>query len=220
MPIHAADAAGHRPDKATTFVPLRTGDVPALKDLFSNLNPLEIEVGCGKGKFLIARAVEHPTINFIGIDVVWKWMKFAVQRADKRGLANLRFFKQDARRLIREGLEPGSVSVFHIYFPDPWPKRRHRKRRIVSGEFLRLLHERLEDGGTVELATDHEDYFAHMRAAVAQSGCEWVDVTEKQNERLFVAQVKTNYEIKYAAAGRQLYYLRLRKPKQGRSAEA
>jgi tRNA (guanine-N7-)-methyltransferase len=185
--------------------------LPAFADIFGNDNPVEIEIGCGKGKFLLARAQEHPEINFLGVDMVWKWMKYGVERSGKRGLTNVRFVKADARELIRHVVADGSVSIFHVYFPDPWPKKRHRKRRLITGDFLRLLHAKLADGGLIELATDYEDYFTHMRRAVAQSGMAWHRVIEKSNERLFEAFAKTNYEIKYEAAGRTLFYLEMRK---------
>lgn len=177
--------------------------------MFGNDNPVEIEIGCGKAKFLIRRARERPDVNFLGIDVVWKWMKYGVIRSDKRGLSNIRFVKADAREVIRYGVERGSVSIFHMYFPDPWPKRRHRKRRLVTGEFLKLLHSRLRNGGLVELATDHEDYFAQMKRAVIQSGIPWDRVAETADRRIFDSGEKTNYEIKYEDSGRTLHYLEL-----------
>ena len=198
-------------DRPGSFLPYDRRRDLNLADVFARANPVEVEIGCGKGKFLIARAEQHPDINFLGIDVVWKWMKFAVQRSDKRGLDNIRFIKDDAKVVIRDGLAPESVSVFHIYFPDPWPKRRHRKRRLITGEFLRLLHARLADDGKIELATDHEDYFLQMRSAVVQSGMRWSNVTETANDRLFEALAKTNYEIKYENAGRKLNYIELSK---------
>jgi tRNA (guanine-N7-)-methyltransferase len=182
-----------------------------LPDIFGNENPVEVEIGCGKAKFLIARAAEFPQINFLGIDVAWKWMKFGVQRSERRGLRNIKFLRADAREAVTYGLRPGSVSVFHIYFPDPWPKRKHRKRRIVTGDFLRVLHERLADVGLVEMATDHEDYHLHMKRAVLQSGVNWRGVRSVTGDRPFAAPVHTNYEIKYADAGRPLHYIELEK---------
>jgi tRNA (guanine-N7-)-methyltransferase len=195
----------------TSLLPMDPRLFPSFADIFGNENPIEAEIGCGKGKFLLARAQEHPEINFLGVDMVWKWMKYGVERSAKRGLKNVRFVKADARELLRSGVADGSVSIFHIYFPDPWPKKRHRKRRLVTGDFLRLLNEKLTPGGLVELATDYEDYFTQMRAAVVQSGVPWDRVVEKANERLFEALSKTNYEIKYEAAGRTLFYLEMRK---------
>jgi tRNA (guanine-N7-)-methyltransferase len=185
--------------------------LPTFSEIFGNTNPVEIEIGCGKAKFLLARAAECPRINFLGIDIVWKWMKYGVRRSEKRGLVNVRFLKADARETIRYGVPPESVSVFHIYFPDPWPKRKHRKRRIVTGDFLGLLHERLTEGGFIELATDHTDYYLQMESAVIQSGLSWSSVKKTSDERLFEALSKTNYEIKYEAAGRKLHYLELGK---------
>jgi len=185
--------------------------LPPLSAIFGNTNPVEVEIGCGKAKFLIARAAEFPQINFLGIDLIWKWMKFAVERSEKRGLENIKFLRADAREAVTHGIARGSVSIFHIYFPDPWPKRRHRKRRIVTGEFLRVLHERLSDAGLVEMATDHDDYYSHMRKALVQSGVDWRSVRSVTGERLFAAPVQTNYEIKYADAGRPLHYIELEK---------
>ena len=184
---------------------------PSLGDVFGSDNPVEIEIGCGKGKFLIARAMEQSDINFLGVDVVWKWMKFGVQRSDKRGLVNIRFVKIDARKLVTFGIPTGSVSIFHVYFPDPWPKRRHRKRRLITGEFLHLLHSRLQDDGLIELATDHDDYLTQIRSAVIQSGIRWRHIEDAVDSRLFAAFSKTNYEIKYESAGRTLHYLELQK---------
>ena len=185
--------------------------LPPLPEIFGNNNPVEVEIGCGKAKFLIARASEFPQINFLGIDFIWKWMKYAVERTEKRRLENIKFLRADAREAVTHGIPRASVSIFHIYFPDPWPKRRHRKRRIVTGEFLRVLHERLTDVGLIELATDHYDYYLHMRSAVVQSGIEWRGIKTVTGERLFAAPVHTNYEIKYADAGRPLHYIELEK---------
>jgi len=184
---------------------------PPPTSIYGSELPLEVEIGCGKGKFLIARAVEHPEMNFLGIDVIWKWMKFGVRRSDKREIDNIRFVRADAKEVIAYGLPPASVSIFHIYFPDPWPKRRHRKRRLVTADFLRLLHSRLTDHGVIELATDHHEYYTFVQAAVEQSGVEWAGVSETTDERLFEADTKTNYEIKYEHAGRTIYYMELEK---------
>jgi tRNA (guanine-N7-)-methyltransferase len=194
-----------------TLLPMEPRALPAFSEIFGNENPVEVEIGCGKAKFLIARAVERPDINFLGIDVAWKWMKFAVERSEKRSLENIRFVRGDAREAVKHGVRPESVSVFHIYFPDPWPKRRQRKRRLINGEFLRLLHERLAGGGLVEIATDHLDYFLHVQNALIRSGISWTNVRTARDERFFNASVKTNYEIKYGAVGRDLHYLELEK---------
>jgi tRNA (guanine-N7-)-methyltransferase len=185
--------------------------LPPFDEIFGNGNPVEIEIGCGKAKFLIARASEHPQVNFLGIDIVWRWMRYAIERTEKRSLRNAKFIKADVHEVVRHGIRSQSVSIFHIYFPDPWPKRRHHKRRLITGAFLRELYAGLAPNGLIELATDHVDYFVQMRGAIINSGISWSGVTTKLNERLFEAAAGTNYEIKYASAGRTLHYLELKK---------
>lgn len=181
-------------------------------EFFSDGRPVEIEIGCGKGRFLLTRAAQCPDNNFLGVDRAGRWMKIGQQRGVKRSLDNLRFLKADVRAVLAEGVPDGRVRIFHVYFPDPWPKRRHRKRRLITPEFVELLYRRLEAGGLVEMATDDEDYFRHMKAAVAAGRVAWEKVSESVNQRFLDAGVMTNYEAKYHAAGKPLYYLELKKP--------
>lgn len=180
-------------------------------EFFGNSNPVEFEIGCGKGKFLLARATENPGTNFIGIDRVLKYMKRRKARVEREQLPNIRFLKAEARKFLEEAVAPESVSVFHIYFPDPWPKRRHQKRRTVSEDFLRALHAKLRPGGLVELATDDPDYFTEMKKGVAVTAGLWENVRETVNERILDKMNRTNYEIKWASQGKDLYYAELRK---------
>lgn len=182
-----------------------------LKDVFSRCPHVEIEIGCGKGKFLIERSVQNPNIFFIGIDRVGKWMQRGVKRVDKNQISNIVFFKAHALDLVKAGVRPGSVKAFHVYFPDPWPKRRHHKRRLVTASFLGLLYDRLLRGGTLHVATDHEDYFSFIKNEIVKTGLNWL-VHESKNQRLAYAEAgKTNYESKYQAIGRNLFYLDLKK---------
>lgn len=187
------------------------GDFPALEELCPPPRPLEVEIGCGKGKFLLARAAEAASVFLIGVDYSWKWMKVGVERAAKRGLSNVAFYRGEAGEFVKNRIPAGRVSVFHVYFPDPWPKRRHRKRRLVKGPFLALLFERLAPGGLVELATDDFDYFIQMKQAAIESGAGWAEERESAGERLFPGGVETSYETKYAARGRKIYYYELRR---------
>ncbi len=180
-------------------------------EIFGNANPVEVEIGCGKGKFLVARALENPGINFLGLDRAVKWMKTGIKNSDKQKLANVHFLQAEIRALL-ERIPGQSVSLFHIYFPDPWPKRRHRKHRIVTPEFLEALDKKLAAGGSIELATDHEDYFEQMKKSVALTASLWSSVRECENQRLKDPHLKTNYELKYETEGRNLYYLEMVKP--------
>lgn len=176
---------------------------------------LEVEIGCGKGKFLVARAAAFPEIRFLGIDKAGRFMKLGAARAEKKGLANLEFVKGDVREILRQEVAPESVSVFHIYFPDPWPKRRHRRRRLLTADFFRFLYGCLAAGGLIEIATDFSDYFSEIRKSAAQSAMEgggvWKQTRESVDERLFTAVDKTNYELKYQREARPIYYLELQK---------
>lgn len=179
----------------------------AWRSLFEGDNPLEVEIGCGKGKFLLNRAAKFPGIHFLGIDRVAKWMKIGFERSCRRKLGNLKFVKADIRIFLDCAANHATVSVFHIYFPDPWPKRRHRRRRILNADLLKLLYTCLIDGGLVEFATDDADYFESVRKAAADSGLAWTAVRESCNQRLNGGEDKTSYELKYEAQGKPLYYL-------------
>lgn len=177
----------------------------------NNDHSLEVEIGCGKGKFLVARAEENPHIHFIGIEKANRFLRRGIQKREKRELENLEFMKGDVRQILKEKILPESVEVFHIYFPDPWPKRRQRKRRLLTAEFFHLLHSRLKHCGLIEIATDFFDYFQEIKKTIEGMHGVWSQMRETQNERLFPSQVQTNYERKYQMEGKSLYYLELQK---------
>jgi tRNA (guanine-N7-)-methyltransferase len=183
-----------------------------LCDMFDRGRPLEVEIGAGKGRFLLHRATAVPERDFIGFDYIWKYLKIGWQRAQKRGLDNLLFFKAEANEVVTHLVLDASVSVFHIYFPDPWHKRRHHKRRLLTPEFFELLYRRLAPGGLLEIATDNFDYMIAFRAALIDADVSrWSHTRETKNERIMNPEFKTNFELKYEAEGRDLYYLELEK---------
>lgn len=185
-------------------------DLPPLDDLFPSVpGPLEVEIGCGKGKFLVGRATAEPGIRFLGVDMAGKWMKIGARRGEKRSLANLCFVRTDARILVEKYLPEESVSVFHVYFPDPWPKKRHQKRRIAKGSFFLLMRDKLKTGGRIEIATDNHPYYLDIQQEVEALGPIWASRRETVNQRLFCEDFKTSYELKYEAEGRPLYYMEL-----------
>lgn len=182
-------------------------------DLFDRPAPLEFEIGAGKGRFLMHRAMEVPAHNFIAIDYIWKYLKIGWQRVEKRGMANTLFFKAEANEVVRHLVPDESVAVFHIYFPDPWHKKKHHKRRLLTPEFFQLLQRRLEPGGLLEIATDNFDYMIAFKAALIGAGDTlWEASRETVNERIMNPEFRTNFELKYEAEGRDLYYLELQKP--------
>ncbi len=181
-----------------------------LRDLFARRAPLELEIGAGKGRFLLQRAMAVPEHDFVAIDWIWKYLKIGWQRACRRGLANLLCFKAEAREVVTHLVDDESLHIVHVYFPDPWHKRRHHKRRLLTEDFFRLVQRRLEPGGRLEIATDNFDYFVAFRAALVRAGESlWADVREQKNRRILDPQFETNFEMKYRAEGRELYYMEL-----------
>ena len=181
-------------------------------DLFPSRQPLEIEIGAGKGRFLLHRAQAHPERNFFGVDYRWRFLKEGVLRAEQRGLSNLIFLKTEAEEIIPHLVPPASIDVFHIYFPDPWHKKKHHKRRLLRPDFFKLLHASLAPEGMLELATDNFNYMIAFKAALVEAGDTlWSNVRETRNERIVDPGVQTHFEAKYTRAGRDLYYMELRK---------
>ena len=126
----------------------------------------EVEIGCGNGHFLSAYAVEKPDTLLIGIDLKAKRCAKAREKAEKRGLRNVSIIRGSAETVLQE-FRPGSIDAFHIYFPDPWPKSKHRKRRFFTMENLRLMHDLLRVGGKVFFGTDFFDYYIQAKVLVA-----------------------------------------------------
>jgi tRNA (guanine-N7-)-methyltransferase len=181
------------------------GDRPSLewRDLFGDAQPVEIEIGCGKGAFLLATARAHPNLNFLGLEIQGRWVRHVEGRLVRASLANVRVLRADAAMVIRHFVRDASVAAYHVYFPDPWWKRKHAKRRLVTPDFARELHRTLIPGGVVWLATDVADRFTWTLEAFAAQpfAIERLDAREP-------GSAETNFETKYRREGRPLYYAR------------
>lgn len=125
-----------------------------------------VEIGFGMGASLIEQAETHPDTDFIGIEVHAPGVGKLLDEADKRGLSNLRVYREDALRVLDECLPEASVDTLQLFFPDPWPKKKHHKRRIVQPAFIELVRTRLKPGGTFHLATDWQAYAEWMAEAM------------------------------------------------------
>src|SRR5688572_12702557 len=129
------------------------------QELFGNPNPVEIEIGMGKGTFLTEQAKARPETSFFGIEWArWFW-RYASDRLRRNGCLNARTVRAEALFFLREFVEDASLSVVHVYFPDPWPKKRHHKRRLVQAPFLKQVERVLVPGGRLQVVTDHREYF-------------------------------------------------------------
>ncbi len=129
----------------------------------------EVEIGCGNGHFLSAYAACRPDTRLIGIDIKKKRCAKAREKAEKRGLANVAIVHGAAEVFLR-GCAPSSVDAFHVYFPDPWPKSRHRKRRFFTMENLGRMHDVLRAGGRLFFGTDFFDYYLQAKVLIALHG--------------------------------------------------
>ncbi|WP_214367945.1 tRNA (guanosine(46)-N7)-methyltransferase TrmB [Pseudonocardia sp. H11422] len=133
-------------------------------DWFGRTAPLVLEIGSGMGESTAALAAAAPETDHIAVEIYEPGLAQLLMRITDRGLSNLRLLRGDAVELLKEAVAPGSLAGIRIFFPDPWPKRKHRKRRLVRPEFVRLAASRLAPGGTLHLATDWADYATQIRA--------------------------------------------------------
>ena len=138
-----------------------------LDSLFGRTAPRVLEIGFGNGDSLVAMAAARPDVDFIGVEVHEPGVGHCLIRAQESGLTNLRLIMHDAFDVLEHQLAPASLARVNLYFPDPWPKKRHHKRRIVNDRFLELVASRLESGGVLHIATDWENYAEHIAAALA-----------------------------------------------------
>ena len=128
------------------------------EELFGNINPSVIEIGFGMGSATAAIAERNPGVNYLGIEVHRPGIGRLLWEIDKRQLRNIRIIEGDAAEVLAQNIADSSVSAFHIFFPDPWPKKRHHKRRLITRPFTDLLAARLIEGGYIYMASDWADY--------------------------------------------------------------
>ncbi|QJW98316.1 tRNA (guanosine(46)-N7)-methyltransferase TrmB [Frigoriglobus tundricola] len=190
------DSAGPAPPVAVSAPPARI-DWAAL---FGNANPVEIEVGTGKGLFLLHAATTRPGANFLGIEIVRKYQLYATTRYAIRNLPNVKTACADAAVVLRDYVAPGSVAAVHVYFPDPWWKKRHRKRRVFTPEFAADAARAIAFGGRLYIASDVEEYFLLMSAILRAMPC----FAERPEEAERAApQTETGYATNFERKARE-----------------
>ena len=147
--------------------------------VFGNDNDVVLEIGFGMGKSLVEMAKNAPNLNFIGIEVHRPGVGACLMEADEVGLTNLRVFEHDAVEVLADCIADGSLTTMQLFFPDPWHKKRHHKRRIVQPEFVESLRQKLKIGGVFHMATDWENYAEHMlEVMTAAPGYENISETQ------------------------------------------
>jgi tRNA (guanine-N7-)-methyltransferase len=137
-----------------------------LPRLFGNDRPVFLEIGFGNGDALAQRALQYPEYNHLGIEVHRPGVGHLLQLADQDDLDNVRVLRHDAAEILRDGLTPGSLQGLYLFFPDPWPKKKHHKRRIVQPDFVARLAQLIRPGGLLHMATDWWEYAEHMLATL------------------------------------------------------
>lgn len=180
--------------------------------VFGRSAPLALEIGFGNGEHLLRRASEHPGTDFVGIEVWPPGIGTLLRQAAAAEARNLRVVRADAREYIRKRLPDASLDIVWILFPDPWPKKRHHKRRLVNADFLDLIAMKMKPGASLHLATDWAHYAAAMREAAA--ACARLDAESACGVR-GVRTGETRFERRGARAGRAIDNLSLRRVADG-----
>lgn len=153
------------PITSPNFINGRTPEKPLdLTAIFGNNQPLALEIGCGIGHFIHEQARKQPEINFLAIDIYNKGCLKTCAKIDEAGLRNVRVMRVEARWLLEKGLQPESLAAVYVNCPDPWPKKRHRSRRLVNREFLLTLAQFLMPGGSFFFSTDFDNYAEDVAA--------------------------------------------------------
>jgi tRNA (guanine-N7-)-methyltransferase len=181
-----------------------------LSAMFGNDRPVELEIGVGKGRFLLLAATAQPEVNFIGIEYARRYWSQAVDRVGKRGLTNVRLVLGEAASIVATRLADASIAACHVYFPDPWPKKRHHKRRFFRKEVIDELARVLRGDALLRAVTDHPDYAAVIREVMDQHAAFTAEGRDAALWTLpgmgdYTLLGVTNFEIKYRREGRPIH---------------
>lgn len=169
------------------------------RNVFEQNKSVEIDVGCGRGAFLLWAAQQRPDSNFLGVDRLLARLRKVEKKIQRRGLANVRLARIEASYLITRLVPNDSVSAYHIFFPDPWPKRRHHPRRLFNATLVNELWRTLKTGGNVNVATDHAEYAGQIERVFSESGrFKRVEVEPLPEE------ARTEFELEFLAEGKEI----------------
>jgi len=179
--------------------------------VFGNDHPVEIEVGFGKGLFLLTAAQASPETNFLGIEIVRKYHLFTANRLAKRNLTNVRVACADARAFLRDWVADASAQKIHVYFPDPWWKKRHHKRRVFTDEFALRCAQILKPGAELLVVTDVPDYAQMVREVVAGIPLLEPAPPPPEKEPTHDMDYLTNFERRFRKEGKEIHRMAFRR---------
>lgn len=177
------------------------------ESLFNNKNPLHIEIGCGNGHFLHQRSINYPDINFIGIELSKKRVVKSMTKAVKRSLPNARYLYGEGTTLLNSFFLDKSVDCIYLNFPDPWPKKRHAKHRIVNLEYMDAIYNKLIPGGIYFSVSDDEPYFMHILKSF-ESDKRFKNAFSLRYYNYYEPYEVSLYEEKWREEGRNIHYLK------------
>jgi tRNA (guanine-N7-)-methyltransferase len=169
--------------------------------------PSELDLGSGDGGFLLAMATHFPNRNFLGVERLLGRVRSSARRALRENLANVRLLRLDSMYAVHWLLPHESFARIHFLFPDPWPKKRHHRRRLFQPEFLRAIHKLLAPCGELLFKTDHQEYFQHAQAVAASLG-DFFEVPWASGDFFYP---QTDFERQWRSEGREIWQLRLKK---------
>ena len=184
---------------------------PDWEKVFGNRNPLNLEIGFGVGNFIIEMGIREPDENFIGMDFYHKGIRKAITRISKYEISNARIVYGDAKEKIPLLFNHEELNRVYINFPDPWPKKRHHKRRLIKPAFIKILVEKLKSGGEIHVATDYKSYAMEILDFFEKEKI----LKNKNGLGVFLSQKegtpKSKYEKKFINAGERIFYLEFKK---------
>jgi tRNA (guanine-N7-)-methyltransferase len=191
--------------------PPGVGQVLDFAAMFGRAGPLEMEIGSGKGGFLLTRARAHPDRSFFGIEWANKFFLYAADRMTRWGVTNVRLMRTDAAHLMTHQMPPAVLSMLHIYHPDPWPKKRHHKRRLLQPPFVAAASRALMAGGRLAVQTDHAEYFDQIQTVLRGEPTLREVAFDVPEAGVVEGRLGTNFEIKYVREGRPIYQIAMQK---------
>jgi tRNA (guanine-N7-)-methyltransferase len=207
MPLAAMQPTLRRPE-AREFMPADYFRRAEKEEIFPGARPLEVDLGCGDGSFLIAMAKHFPDRDFLGVERLLGRVRKVSKKASRESLENLRLLRLESRYTVEWLLPPACVSRLHLLCPDPWPKARHHRRRLFQPPFLDAVRQVLVPGGEFLFMTDHPEYFEWAEDIMTRyQGFEILPWSEGD-----FFYPKTDFQLQWEAEGKSMHRLRLRLP--------
>lgn len=177
------------------------------KDIFGVCTPIDVDLGCGDGAFLLQMAEHYPERMFLGIERLLGRVRGVCSKAERQGLNNVRVLRLESRYFLEWFMQPGQIARLHYLCPDPWPKAKHWKNRLVQDAFMPVLHRALATDGELLFKTDHQEYFSWVLDHVARSGL-FISLPWEENSFFYP---KTDFQLQWEAEGKTIYSARFGK---------